>query len=78
MNAAKTLYVGTTNVVASLCFVLAGLVAWTPALTMLVAAVIGGYGGARFVRRIDSRHLRIGINVINFIMTALFFYRAGH
>jgi uncharacterized membrane protein YfcA len=78
MNAAKALYVGTTNAVASLCFVLAGLVAWTPALIMLVAAVLGGYGGARFVRRIDPRRLRIGINAINFVMTALFFYRAGH
>ena len=78
MNAAKALYVGTTNAVASLCFVLAGLVAWTPALIMLVAAVLGGYGGARFVRRIDPRHLRIGINAVNFVMTALFFYRAGH
>ena len=57
---------------------LAGLVAWTPTLIMLVAAILGGYGGARFVRRLDPRHLRIGINVVNFVMTALFFYRAGH
>lgn len=78
MNAAKTLYVGTTNAVASLCFVLAGLVAWTPALIMVVAAMLGGYGGARFVRRVDPRLLRSGINIVNFVMTALFFYRASH
>jgi hypothetical protein len=77
MNAAKTLYVGTTNSVAAICFLLAGLVAGTPALIMLVAAILGGYGGARFVRRLDPRHLRIGINVINFAMTGLFFYRAS-
>jgi len=78
MNAARSLYVGTTNLVASFCFVLAGLVAWPPTLVMLVAAILGGYGGARFVRRLDPRHLRVGINVVNFVMTALFFYRAGH
>jgi uncharacterized membrane protein YfcA len=78
MNAARSLYVGTTNSVASLVFVLAGLVAWTPTLIMLVAAILGGYGGARFVRRLDPRHLRIAINVVNFVMTALFFYRARH
>jgi hypothetical protein len=78
MNASKTLYVGTTNSVAAVCFVLAGLVAGTPTLIMLVAAILGGYGGARFVRRLDPRHLRIGINVVNFGMMALFFYRAAH
>lgn len=78
MNAAKTLYVGTTNAVAALCFVLAGLVAWTPTLIMLVAAILGGYGGARLVRRLDPRHLRVAINIVNFSMTALFFYRAGY
>ncbi len=78
MNAAKTLYVGITNLVAALCFVFAGLVVWTPTLIMLAAAILGGYGGARFVRRLDPLHLRIAINAVNFAMTALFFYRAGY
>lgn len=78
MNAAKTLYVGTTNSVAAICFVFAGLIAWTPTLIMLGAAILGGYGGARLVRRLDPRFLRIAINVVNFVMTALFFYRAQH
>jgi len=42
------------------------------------AAILGGYGGARFVRRVDPRHLRLVINGVNFVMTAFFFFRAGN
>ncbi len=77
MNASKTLYVGSTNAVAAVCFLIARLIATTPTLIMLVGGILGGWAGAQLARRIDQRYLRIGINIINFSMTALFFYRAA-
>ena len=75
MNAAKSLLVGATNTVAVVCFVVAGSVFWPQALVMLVAAVIGGYFGARVARRIDPKRLRLGISCLNVVITALFFWR---
>ena len=76
MSAARTLLVGATNAVAVVCFVIAGLVWWPQALLMLVAAVSGGYGGARVARRVDPDRLRAGITVFNFAIAAAVFYRA--
>jgi uncharacterized membrane protein YfcA len=75
MSAARTLLVGATNAVAVVCFVFAGLIWWPQALLMLVAAVAGGYGGARLARRADPDRLRAGITVFNFVITAAVFYR---
>jgi uncharacterized membrane protein YfcA len=77
MNAAKSLLVGATNAVAVICFVAAGLVWWPQTGAMLVAAVVGGYGGARVARRIPPATLRVGISVFNALMTAVFFWRAA-
>jgi len=75
MSAARTLLVGATNAVAVVCFVFAGLVWWPQALLMLVAAVAGGYAGARVARRVDPDRLRAGITVFNFLVTAAVFWR---
>ena len=75
MNAAKSLLVGATNTVAVVCFVVAGSVYWTQALVMLVAAVIGGYAGARVARRIRPDRLRLAISCLNIVITVLFFWR---
>ena len=75
MNAAKSVIVGSTNAVAVIIFVLVGTVFWTQAAVMLVAAVIGGYVGARVARKIEARKLRIGISCLNCAITAAFFWR---
>lgn len=76
MNAAKTLLVGVTNFAAVLCFAATGLVWWGQSCIMLVGAVIGGYGGAHYARRISPHHLRIGITLLNVVITALFLMRS--
>jgi uncharacterized membrane protein YfcA len=43
---------------------------------MLVAAVIGGYLGARLALRMNAEHLRSAISVINVVVTIVFFFRA--
>ena len=75
MNAAKTLLAGTMNAAAVVCFVLAGKVWWPQTLIMLVAAVLGGYAGARIARRLDPNWLRAGITLVGLAMSAAFFWR---
>jgi uncharacterized membrane protein YfcA len=78
MNATKTLLVGATNAVAVACFIIAGKVWWPQTCMMLIAAVVGGYTGARFARRVSAHHLRLGITVFNVVITSAFFWRAAH
>jgi len=75
MNAFKTLLVGVTNSSAVLWFAIVGLVWWSQALTMLAGAVIGGYYGARFARRLNPTYLRRVINVFNIAITICFFLK---
>ena len=52
-----------------------GLVLWREALLMMVAATLGGYGGARVARRIPAPALRWGIVATGLVMAGLFFWR---
>src|SRR5262249_56472603 len=47
MNGGRTLFGGIMNAAAVVCFVIAGKVWWLQTSIMLVAAVAGGYAGAR-------------------------------
>ncbi|MDO9707348.1 sulfite exporter TauE/SafE family protein [Paracraurococcus lichenis] len=75
MSAARTLLVSAANAVAVLCFALWGPVRWPETLVMLVAAVIGGYGGAVLARRLPAPVLRAFVIVFGLAMTAVFFLR---
>src|SRR5262249_24315910 len=75
MNAAKTMLVGTMNVVATVCFIIAGKVWWPQTLTMLVAGVAGGYFGAPLAQRLNPRLIRGIVVTICFAVTAAFFLR---
>ena len=75
MNGLKSLLNGTMNGVAVICFVLAGKVAWVPALTMLGAAMVGGYAGARVSRRMNPDHVRMTVIAIGTAMSVAFFLR---
>jgi uncharacterized membrane protein YfcA len=74
MNAVKVVLVAAANTIAVVCFIVAGSVAWRATLVMLVAASMGGYIGAQIALRMKHSHLRIGISVVNFLVTAAFFY----
>jgi hypothetical protein len=76
MNALKTLLSGLLNAVAVVCFVIAGQIAWTPALIMLVSAIAGGYAGAQVAQKMNPNHVRAIIVMIGIGMTAAFFVRA--
>jgi uncharacterized protein len=74
MNAIKVVLVAAANTIAVLCFAVAGTVAWRQTAIMLVAAAVGGYLGAHLALRLHPSHIRIGISVLNFVITGVFFY----
>ncbi len=78
MNATKNFVVAAMNAMAVVCFVLARAIDWLPALTMAVAAVGGGYTGARIGQRARPAALRTGIIVVSCAVTAAFFARLVH
>lgn len=75
MNANKVVLVAAANTIAVICFAVAGSVAWRETLIMLVAAAAGGYLGARIALRLTISQIRIAISVVNFLITAAFFYK---
>ncbi|MFC0388117.1 sulfite exporter TauE/SafE family protein [Muricoccus vinaceus] len=76
MSALRTLLVSAANLVAVLCFVVAGPIWWPETLAMLVAAIGGGYAGARLASRMPDRVLRGFVILFSTVMTAVFFWRA--
>lgn len=74
-NALKTLLAAMINSIAVVTFAFAGDVAWGPALVMLVAAVTGGYSGARLAQKLPSELVRKGVVMIGVIISGVFFYR---
>ena len=75
MNALKALLATCINAVASVTFIIAHAVIWPQALLMIVGAVIGGYGGAYFARKINQKWIRYFVIVVGLVMTIYFFIR---
>jgi uncharacterized protein len=75
MNGLKALLAVFINGVAVVTFVLAGIVAWGPALVMLVGTIIGGYGTAAYVQRVDQRWVRGFVIFVGVTMTVYFFVK---
>ncbi|PYS11323.1 MAG: hypothetical protein DMG15_18165 [Acidobacteria bacterium] len=75
MNAGRTLLGGLMNAAAVVLFIIARKVWWAQAAVMLIAAVIGGYAGARIARRLNPSLIRTAIIVFGLLVTVAFFRR---
>ncbi|CAA9575781.1 MAG: Uncharacterized UPF0721 integral membrane protein [uncultured Thermomicrobiales bacterium] len=75
MNGLKTALASCINGVAVATFVLAGAVAWPEAIVMLIGAILGGYGGAFYARRLDPQLIRRFTIFVACAMTLYFFVR---
>lgn len=75
LNAPRTLLVSAANATAVLTFIIAHAVRWPETLVMLIAAIIGGYGGAQIGRRAPPRIIRAGTLALTFCVTLAFFLR---
>ena len=73
MNGVKTLLAACINGIAIVPFVIAGIIDWKYAVLMAVFAVLGGYLGAKFFRRIPNRITRTCVIVLGLATTVYFF-----
>ena len=73
LNAVKSLLGTIINFVASIVFVLKGMVQFDVAAVLIFGGIVGGYGSARMSLKVDPNKLRVAIAIYGFIMTAYFF-----
>jgi uncharacterized membrane protein YfcA len=71
----RTMMVTVANAAAVVCFIVAGVVRWPELLTMMIAAIIGGYFGAHYARMLPPPVLRWFVVVLSALVTASFFKR---
>ena len=72
VNGAKNLFAVSVQTAAVAPMLLSGLVDWPAALCVLIGGVIGGYAGARLVRRLPERAVRIGVAGLGCVLTLSF------
>ena len=75
VNALKNWLSALIYSVTVLTFILAGAISWPHTLVMLVAATIGGYGGARLARRIPAIWLKRFIVSVGGLLAIYYFYK---
>jgi uncharacterized membrane protein YfcA len=79
MQPARNLLNAAMNATATLLFIAGGLVFWRETFILFGGAIVGGYLGAFYARRIDPGLARIVISCLNAGMTAFMFWRTfGH
>lgn len=75
MNAVKTLLASAINLVSIVIFVVENLIWWHYAAAMVVAAILGGYIGARVARRLPARYVRWTVIAIGFGLAGYYFLK---
>lgn len=77
MNAVKNVLAACINGVAIITFIVAGAIIWLNALIMVAGAILGGYGGVYFARKLDQRIVRGFVIFVGCVMTIYFFFKYG-
>jgi len=75
-NAQRNYLVCFINGIATLIFVVMGVVDWTVALIVMAGAVAGGYIGGKFARRLPGQFLRHLVTAAGVIFSIVYFARA--
>jgi uncharacterized membrane protein YfcA len=75
VNALKALCTTLANGVAVITFVVAGAVYWRECLTMMGMAIVGGYLGAAYSRKMNANLLRGVVIAIGAALSAYYFYQ---
>jgi uncharacterized membrane protein YfcA len=73
VNGLKTVLAGLINGVSVVVFVTTGKVNWTLALPMIVSAMLGGWLGAAWARKLDRRLVRRMVIAIGVVLTVWYF-----
>jgi uncharacterized membrane protein YfcA len=75
-NGIKNFFGMCINGLAAGYFIIRGAVDWPAALVMIGGAIIGGYGGAGFARRIGRDKARAAVIVIGFLVAAILLFQS--
>src|SRR6266545_2010071 len=75
MNAVKTFLAAAINTAGAVVFVRDRLVNWDYAIPMVVAAILGGYAGARVARRLPASYVRYAVIAIGFGLSVFYFIK---
>jgi uncharacterized membrane protein YfcA len=75
-SATKNVLAGAMNFTAVLIFLFSGQVRWIAAAVACAGAMVGSFLGARLLRRVDEKVLRILVIVIGVLLTVGLFVRA--
>jgi uncharacterized protein len=75
MNGLKNLLAICINGIAAIYFALLGAVLWHDAIIMAVAAIAGGFAGAKLAHKLGRRFVRAAVVVIGVTMTIALFLR---
>ncbi len=77
MNALKTVLGSLINGIAVVAFVWAGKVMWPQAAVMVAGAIVGGYFGAFYAKKMPPSLVRQFVIAVGFTMTLYFFGKFG-
>ena len=77
-NGVKNVFNLCINAAAAGYFIFKDAVAWPEALVVVIGATLGGYGGARFARRIGKEKARAAVVIIGLLVTAILFWQQLH
>jgi uncharacterized membrane protein YfcA len=69
MNGLKNLLAICINGIAAIYFAVSGAVIWSDAILMAVAAILGGFTGAKLAHRLGRKFVRGAVVVIGLVMT---------
>jgi uncharacterized membrane protein YfcA len=75
MNGLKNLLAICINGVAAIYFAVSGAVIWPDAILMAVAAILGGFAGAKLAKRLGRKFVRTAVVVIGLGMTIALFLK---
>jgi len=78
MNALKTTLGSVINGMATLTFLLAGVVYWRQGVVMTAGAIVGGYASAHYAQKLPQSWIRRVVILTSLSMTIYFFYRSYH
>lgn len=73
MNAVKTVLATAINGAGVVTFIIARAVLWPQAILMIVGAILGGYGGAYYARKIEQKWVRLFVVITGVALTIYFF-----
>lgn len=75
MNGLKNLLAVGINGVAAIYFAISGAVLWVDAIVMALAAIAGGFAGAKLAKRLGRRFVRSAVVIIGLTMTIALFLK---